>query len=114
MRQTFLTVIGATGLLLAVGQASADPTPSTTPDVSQPAATSPATTTSTTASTNTSSTTDTADLDRTVCRTGPPPTGSRLGATRVCHTQREWDRMQAEQQQELSRQQISRGNAGGN
>jgi hypothetical protein len=49
------------------------------------------------------------DADHIVCRTLPAPTGSRLGAPRECHSQREWDRMRQEQQNMLSRQQIERG-----
>ena len=29
--------------------------------------------------------------DQIVCRTMDPPTGTRLGARRVCRTQRQWD-----------------------
>jgi hypothetical protein len=29
--------------------------------------------------------------DEIVCKNSPPPTGSRLGGGRECHTQREWD-----------------------
>lgn len=50
------------------------------------------------------------DLDRIVCKSGPPPTGTLIGTGRECHTQREWDRRMHEQQQELTRQQINRGN----
>ena len=39
-----------------------------------------------------------ADLDKQVCRNMAPATGTRLGARRVCRTQREWDdiRLQSE------------------
>jgi len=87
------------GVLILGGLAAAQP--------SSPAATqsSPSATTST-AEAN--------DLDRIVCKSGPPPTGSRIGVGRECHTQREWDRRMHEQQQELTRQQINRGcSAGG-
>ncbi len=40
-----------------------------------------------------------------VCRMGTPPTGSRLGATRECHTQREWDQRTAEAQKILQQTQ---------
>ncbi len=53
--------------------------------------------------------TQSSDLDRIVCKSGPPPTGTRIGTGRECHTQREWDRRMHEQQQELTRQQINKG-----
>ena len=31
--------------------------------------------------------------DRVICRDEDAPTGSRLGATRICHTQRVWKQM---------------------
>jgi hypothetical protein len=31
------------------------------------------------------------DADKVVCKSMDPPTGSRLGSRRECHTQREWD-----------------------
>jgi len=49
--------------------------------------------------------TPSSDLDKMVCKSMDPPTGSRLGSRRECHTQREWDdrtrraREQTEQQQ---------------
>jgi len=45
------------------------------------------------------------DADKVVCRSMDPPTGSRLGARRECHTQREWDQMQRQNQQEIQRAQ---------
>lgn len=52
------------------------------------------------------------DIDRVVCRTMAAATGTRLGARRECHSQREWDRMQQEQQNEITRLQVQRGNGG--
>src|SRR5689334_15935566 len=43
-----------------------------------------------------------ADVDKVICHIGPAPTGSRLGATRECHTQREWDRIRQEQSKLVS------------
>ena len=50
-----------------------------------------------------------ADADRVVCHIGPAPTGSRLGSTRECHTQREWDRIQQEQSSIVSKGQNTLG-----
>jgi hypothetical protein len=47
------------------------------------------------------------DLDAVVCRQGDPPTGSRLGATRVCRTQRAWNEMEQQSQQNLGHQQMN-------
>ena len=44
-----------------------------------------------------------------VCKTGPAPTGTRLGTTRVCHLQGEWDVIQQEQRRQLTVIQIQRG-----
>ncbi|MBV8800749.1 MAG: hypothetical protein JO208_13190 [Alphaproteobacteria bacterium] len=49
---------------------------------------------------------ESSDLDRVVCHTGAAPTGTRLGGTRECHTQRQWDAMRQQEQQSLSQQQI--------
>ena len=98
MRKVLLASVGVLGLLVSDGIAAADP--------ATPASSNTSTTQATPATTTTQ---DTADLDRIVCKTGPAPTGSRLGATRECHTVREWNRRQLEQQQELTRQQVNRG-----
>lgn len=46
------------------------------------------------------------NLDEIVCRNEPPPTGSRLGATRQCHTVREWNDRMKESQAIVSRSQM--------
>ena len=43
--------------------------------------------------------------DKMVCRTLAPQTGSRLGARRECRTQKEWDDIQHQQQDETSKMQ---------
>ena len=96
MHKVILASIAVAGLLVAGGIAAADPSAPDAPTTTQAT---PATTT----------TQDTADLDRIVCKAGPAPTGSRLGATRECHSQREWNRIQTEQQQALTRDQLNRG-----
>jgi cytochrome c5 len=45
------------------------------------------------------------NLDEMVCKTSPPPTGSRLGGGRECHTQREWNQRQQDSQSALLRSQ---------
>ncbi|HTT83622.1 MAG TPA: hypothetical protein VMF67_09070 [Rhizomicrobium sp.] len=45
------------------------------------------------------------NLDEIVCRESPPPTGSRLGGGRECHTVRQWNEREREQQRMLQQQQ---------
>jgi hypothetical protein len=126
VRKIIIASVTMIGLLIYGGIASADPSAADNSG-SQPAAgalaqpavgataTTPTTTTTTAATAGqTASTADDPDLNRIVCRQGTAPTGSRLGGARECHSKREWDRLQTEQQQELSRQQIGRGIGGGN
>lgn len=58
-------------------------------------------------------TAQTGDPDQVICRTGPPPIGSRIGATRECHTQREWDRMRQEQRRIIETHQTVIGGGSG-
>ena len=53
------------------------------------------------------------DLDRIECRSQPPMTGTRLGATRECHTVRAWNERMHEDQQYLQSQQQNMGLSGG-
>ena len=53
-----------------------------------------------------------ADLDKTVCKTMPPPTGTRLGQRRECRTQREWNQIQQRAQQETEQHQSVRMGTG--
>ena len=92
----------------AVAQTStsvdAAPAPATTAVAPAPAApASPATITTSPAQSSD------ADLDRVVCRTSGPPTGSRLGGRRTCQTQREWNAQEQQNQDELNKAQIQRG-----
>ena len=45
----------------------------------------------------------TADLDKMVCRTMAPATGTRIGARRECRTQREWDDIRQQSQKETNK-----------
>jgi len=53
------------------------------------------------------------DLDAIVCRSTPPPTGSRLGGGRECHTVRQWNDRQRQDQQMLEMQQRMNSKQGG-
>jgi hypothetical protein len=45
------------------------------------------------------------NLDEIVCRSEPPTTGSRLGAGRECHTVRQWNERERQEQRMLQVQQ---------
>jgi hypothetical protein len=51
-----------------------------------------------------SATTDSSgvNLDEVVCKNSAPPTGTRLGGGRECHTQREWNQRQIDSQRALT------------
>ncbi len=44
-----------------------------------------------------------ADLDQIVCKSTPPPVGSRLGGGRECHTVRQWNEQMHEVQRATGR-----------
>jgi hypothetical protein len=46
-----------------------------------------------------------ADLDKVVCRSTAPPTGSRLGGGRECHTVRQWNERERNDQRMLEQHQ---------
>jgi hypothetical protein len=48
----------------------------------------------------------TEDQDRVVCRMSPAPTGSRLGSSRECHTQKQWDMMHQQAQENVNNMQL--------
>jgi hypothetical protein len=53
------------------------------------------------------------DPNQIVCKSLPPPTGTRLGGGRECHTQRDWDNQMKEAQRVLQEKQaLSRGTSG--
>lgn len=54
------------------------------------------------ATTDAAQATQTTDPDKMVCKSMDPPTGSRLGARRECHTQREWDDRTRQDQSNVS------------
>jgi hypothetical protein len=46
-----------------------------------------------------------ANLDEIVCRSEPPATGTRLGASRECHTVRQWNDRERQDQRMIQQQQ---------
>ena len=65
-------------------------------DQDQPAAAPPA-------ATQPPASTETTGRDEIICKTEPPPTGTRLGGGRECHTQQEWDSRMHETQKALEK-----------
>lgn len=43
-----------------------------------------------------------ANMDEVICKKFPAPTGSRLGARRVCDTRRNWEQMEHDSQDALT------------
>jgi hypothetical protein len=50
-------------------------------------------------------TADDSYLDNVVCKVFPPPTGTRLGTRKICHTEREWRDITRRSQEDLSKRQ---------
>lgn len=86
MRKLALALVSTVGFGVFASAAMADAAPA----APAPAATAPA---------------NENDLDKMVCRTMPPPTGSRLGTRRECRTQREWDDIRLQSQKETTHMQ---------
>lgn len=61
---------------------------------------------------STSSSND-ADANQIVCKSGPPPTGTRLGPTRVCKTKAQWEQEQRQARDTLTHIQTNRGMGNG-
>jgi hypothetical protein len=59
-----------------------------------------------------STTSDAPNLDQVECRELSPPTGTRLGARRICQTKRQWLALQADSQKTLNDMQRRGGSPG--
>lgn len=108
--------------LLAPGLGAADPAQPNTTTATAPATAAPSPTAAATAQSAqapaaaaapVASADNGANLDEIVCRDGAPPTGSRLGATRECHSVREWNDRMKQSQTILEHSQINNGLASG-
>lgn len=86
MRKLALVLVSTVGLSIYGSAAMADAAPA----APAPAAAAPG---------------NASDLDKMVCRTMPPPTGSRLGVRRECRTQREWDDIRLQSEKETTHMQ---------
>lgn len=88
MRTQLLAAVSFAGLLVSTSLAFADPAQTGASATAAAPAPSPDN-----------------DPDRIVCRSGTPPTGTRLPGSRVCHTQRQWDDLRRQSQEQLTRMQ---------
>jgi hypothetical protein len=116
VRRFIIAVASAGALFASVGFASADTTAATTP-----AATATTTTSATTAPANAPATTSAAAPaatatattptktanagDEIVCRSLPPPTGTRFGGRHICKPARVWQDEQERAQHDLAKEQ---------
>jgi hypothetical protein len=57
-------------------------------------------------STTTTKGQDKPDLDVIVCHSYPPPTGTRIGARRICKPEREWEQIQQNEASALTKMQV--------
>jgi len=64
------------------------------------------------ATADTPATTEASDLDQIECRKMPAPTGTMLGARRICQTKRQWQSLQRDSQQTLTNMRNRGGDAG--
>lgn len=110
VRKLIIAVASAGALLASVSFASADTTAATTPAATTTTTTS-ATTTATApatapaaAPTTTTTTTTASAGDEIVCRSLPPPTGTRFGGRHICKPARVWAQEQEQAQHDLAKQ----------
>jgi hypothetical protein len=113
VRKLIIAVASAGALFASVSFASADTTAATTPAATTTTTTS-ATTTATapatapaaapTTTTTTTTTTTASAGDEIVCRSLPPPTGTRFGGRHICKPARVWAQEQEQAQHDLAKQ----------
>jgi len=110
VRKLIIAVASAGALFASVSFASADTTAATTPAATITTTTS-ATTTATApatapaaAPTTTTTTTTASAGDEIVCRSLPPPTGTRFGGRHICKPARVWAQEQEQAQHDLAKQ----------
>jgi len=110
VRKLIIAVASAGALFASVSFASADTTAATTPAATTTTTTS-ATTTATApatapaaAPTTTTTTTTASAGDEIVCRSLPPPTGTRFGGRHICKPARVWAQEQEQAQHDLAKQ----------
>lgn len=110
VRKLIIAVASAGALFASVSFASADTTAATTSAATTTTTTS-ATTTATApatapaaAPTTTTTTTTASAGDEIVCRSLPPPTGTRFGGRHICKPARVWAQEQEQAQHDLAKQ----------
>jgi opacity protein-like surface antigen len=103
----FLAIFAVSAALLTSVAALADPgQPQTAPAAEAQAPTAPAPTQTAQASPAPAAAATEGNLDQIECRSSPPPTGTRLGATRECHTLAQWKQREQDSQDNLRKNQM--------
>jgi hypothetical protein len=100
VRNVTLILIAGTAIVASTCVALADSTP-VSPPAPTATATGPAPATVPVAPTTTA--TAATDDNEIICKTGGPPIGSRLGASRECKTKHDWDADRQRSEQDLAR-----------
>ncbi len=100
MKTSILLVIAAAAFAVPALAEDAAPPPAAAPGMQAPTAKGDAAT-------------DTSYLDRVVCKTLPPPTGTMLGSRKVCKTEREWRELTKRSQDDINSKQQKLGGYGG-
>jgi cytochrome c5 len=108
LKMRFLAILAVSAFVLTPVLASADPGQSQAAPATaaQAAAATPAPQQTAQATPAAAPTNSAANLDQIECRTSPPPTGTRLGGSRECHTLRDWNQRQQDAQDDLKRTQM--------
>jgi hypothetical protein len=102
-----LAILAVSATLLTPVVVLADPgQPQTTPAAEAQAPTAPAPTQTAQANPAPTATATDGNLDQIECRTSPPLTGTRLGATRECHTVGQWKQREQDSQDNLRKSQM--------
>jgi hypothetical protein len=106
LEMRFFAILAVSAAALTPALASADPgQPQTAPAATLATTATPASQQTAQATPVAAPANSGANLDQIECRTGTPPTGTRLGATRECHTVREWNKRQQDSQDIMRRTQ---------
>jgi hypothetical protein len=107
VHKLIIAAVSAGALLVSAGFALADTTSTTdatTTTTSTPMAATPATVAAPAPAAPTQTAANAGD--EMVCRTMPPPTGTRFGGRHICKTANQWAQEQAQAQHDLSKQEI--------
>ena len=100
VNKSLLSAVSVAAMVFSASSVWAeDPAPATTPTPA--VATAPAAPAATPASDSSS----VSDANKIICKSEPPPTGTRLGARRICQTGAQWDAQRLQSQKVLEKSQ---------